>query len=85
MVKASVLTHYDPTKKLKLATDTSAYGIGTVLSHTYNDGTERPIGYASRTLSNIEKRYALIDKETLRFFLESKRFMSSFMVEDLCL
>ena len=65
MVKAPVLTHYDPTNKLKHATDTSAYGIGTVLSHTYNDGIERPIGYASRTLFNIEKCYAQIDKEAL--------------------
>lgn len=65
MVKAPVLTHYDPTNKLKLATDTSAYGIGTVLSRTYNDGIKRPIGYASRALSNIEKRYAQIDKEAL--------------------
>ena len=36
LIKVPVLTHYDPTKKL--ATDASAYAIGTVLCHTYNDG-----------------------------------------------
>ena len=40
LVKAPVLTHYDPTKKLKLATAASAYGIGAVFSHTYDDRTE---------------------------------------------
>ena len=36
LLKASVFTHYNPTKKL--ATDASAYVIGTVFCHTYNDG-----------------------------------------------
>ena len=49
-----VLAHYDATKKLKLATDASSYGIGAVISHTYEDGSERLIAYALRTLSNAE-------------------------------
>ena len=74
LAKAPVLTHYDPTKKLKLATDASAYGIGAVLSHTNDDGSERLIAFASRTLSNTEKRYAKIDKEALAIIFGVQKF-----------
>ena len=74
LIKAPVLTQYDPTKKLKLATDASAYGIGAVLSHTHDDGSERPIAFASRTLSDTEKRYAQTDKEALAIIFGVHKF-----------
>ena len=58
LVSAPVLAHYDVERKIKLAADASAYGLGAVISHVYEDGSERPIAYASRTLSNSEKNYA---------------------------
>ena len=74
LVKAPVLTHYDPTKKLKLATDASAYGVGAVLSYTYDDGTERLIAYASRAISNTEKHYVQIDKEAIGIIFVIQKF-----------
>ena len=35
-----VLTHYDPSLPLRLACDVSPVGVGVVLSHVMNDGTE---------------------------------------------
>jgi hypothetical protein len=32
-----------------LACDASSYGVGVVLAHQMPDGSERPVGYASRT------------------------------------
>ena len=38
------LTHFDPTLKLSLMCDASAYGVGAVLAHVMPDGSEKPIG-----------------------------------------
>jgi len=65
LASAEVLAHYDPELPVKLDCDASAYGVGAVLSHTYPDGSERPIAYASRTLSAPERNYAQIEKEGL--------------------
>ena len=59
----SLLVHFDPDKPLILAADASDCGIGDVLSHVMEDGQERPIAYASRTLYAGEKRYSQLDKE----------------------
>ena len=61
----SLLTHYDTTKPLLLACDASDYGIGAVLSHIGDDSQERPVAYASRTLSSAEKHYSQLEKEAL--------------------
>ncbi|GFX10766.1 transposon Tf2-6 polyprotein [Trichonephila clavipes] len=50
-----ILVHYDPSLPLTLASDASPVGIGCVLSHVYPYGSERPIAFASRTLSGSEK------------------------------
>ena len=41
-----VLTHYEPSLPLPLACDASPVGIGTVLSHVMNNGTQRLIAFA---------------------------------------
>ena len=45
----SLLVHFDDTRPLVLTCDASPYGIGAVLSHTMEDGNNRPIAFASRT------------------------------------
>ena len=72
--QAPILAHFDPAVPLRLARDASAYGIGAVLSHLYNDGTERPIAYASRTLTSSERNYTQLEKEALSLVFGIKKF-----------
>ena len=58
-----VLTHYDPVLPVRLACDASPTGIGAVLSHVMPDGSERPVAFASRSLTKTERKFSQIDKE----------------------
>ena len=71
--KPLTLFHYDPTKKLQLSCDASEYGLGAVLTQTFN-GEDRPIYFASRVMSPAEKRYSQIDKEALAIIYGVKKF-----------
>ena len=53
LLLSQLLIHFDPTLKIRLAYDASAYGIGAVLFHEMPDGLEKPIGFVSRTLSDV--------------------------------
>ena len=74
LLSDTVLTHYDVTRPLVLACDASQYGVGAVLSHIMPDGHERPIAYASRTLTPSEKNYGQIQKEALSLVFGVKKY-----------
>ena len=69
-----VLACYDPKLPIKVDTDASKLGLGAVISHITEDGAERPIEYASRSLSAAERKYSQIDKEALAIIWAMKRF-----------
>lgn len=85
LVAEPVPEHYDPTLVLKLAGDASAYRIGAVLSHTFPNGSQHEIAFASSTLSGSERNHAQKEKEELSLVFGLHRFCgNTCMVTSLC-
>ena len=74
LASTDVLIHYNPDLPLKLDCDASSYGVGAVLSHVFPTDVERPIAYASRTLTQSEKGYSQLEKEALSLTFGVKKF-----------
>ena len=58
----------------RLDTDASGHGLGAVLSQQQNDGTIKPITYASRSLQQHEKNYGVTELEALGVVWAVKHF-----------
>lgn len=80
--KEPVLAYPDPAKPYKLYTDASQYAVGAVLTQE-KEGTERVIQYVSHTLSKVQQRWPIVEKEayailhalkTLRTYLWGAKF-----------
>ena len=71
---STVLVHYNPRLPIVVSSDSSPYGIGSVLTHRLPDGSERPVAFASRTLSSAEKKYAQLEKEALSLVFGITKF-----------
>ena len=70
MVKQTpCLSFYDPSKELTVESDASEHGLGSVLMQSGS-----PIFFASRSLSETEKRYSQIEKEMLALTFGLRKF-----------
>ena len=65
LVTAPTLIFPDYQRQFILDTDSSDVGIGAVHSQGHEDGFERVVAYASRTLSRPERRYCVTRRELL--------------------
>lgn len=57
-----------------MACDALAYGVGAVISHVMRNNDEKPIAYASCTLTRSKKNYSQIEKEALSIIFGMKKF-----------
>ena len=65
----TTLTYFDHTKPVVIQTDASEYGLGAALMQ---DG--KPIAFASKTLTDVETRYANIEHECLSVCFVLEKF-----------
>ena len=64
MSKPTILSLYNPQALTKISADASFYGLGAVLMQKL-ESSWTPVAFASRTMTETERRYAKIEKEAL--------------------
>ena len=72
VTESPVLAYYDPRKELTIQCDASEKGLGSALLQN-----GKPVAYASRALTETERRYAQIEKEMLAIVYSLERFHRS--------
>ena len=73
LAQADTLGYFDRTARTKIITDASPVGLGAVLLQEQK-GENRVISYASRGLSEVERRYSQTEKEALGIVWACERF-----------
>ena len=71
--KPTTLALYDPEAPTKVSADASSYGLGAVLMQE-TELNWRPVAYASRSMTETERRYAQIEKEALAVTWACEKF-----------
>jgi transposase InsO family protein len=69
VTNAPLLQYYDPSKELTIQCDASQSGLGAAL---LQEGA--PVAYASRAMTEVEQRYAQIEKEMLAMVFSLEKF-----------
>lgn len=69
-----ILMPYKPELPLVVTCDASPTGIAGVLSHIIINGVEKPIAFASRSLTPAERNYSQLDRQTLAIVFAVNHF-----------
>ena len=71
---AKLVVHLSSDMDPLIASVSSNYGIGVVLSHKMPNGTEHPIEYMSQSLNPAQRNYLTISKESFAIIVGLKKF-----------
>lgn len=75
----NVLAHYDQKLPLILMCDASQNGIGAAIFHTMKNNENKPIAFASKTLTVAQRNYSTIDREALAIYFGVNKFQQYLM------
>ena len=59
------MSYYNQNAETNTIVDASPYGLGAILTQKQISGEFRPVAYASRTLTLVERRYSQTEREAL--------------------
>lgn len=68
------LAYFDPVKRTRLVADASPVALGAVLLQFDDQSNPRVISFASKSLSDVERRYSQTEKESLALVWAVERF-----------
>lgn len=74
LLKEETLAYFDPDLETFVVADASPVGLGAVLFQKAKSGEYNIISYASKTLSDVEKRYAQTEREALALVWAPEKF-----------
>ena len=73
LLKSNLLELFDPKKPVVVVSDASSYGLGGVIAHEV-DGVEKPISFASFSLTDAQRKYPILHLEALAVVSTIKKF-----------
>lgn len=65
ILNGSTIALFDPALLTVVSTDASDCGLGAVLTQVDTNGFEHTVAFASRILSEVERKYSVVEKEVL--------------------
>ena len=74
LTEASTMAYYQPSAETKVIVDASLVGLGAILTRRQQDGSFKPVAYASHALSFTEQRYSQTERAGLAAFWATQKF-----------
>ena len=75
LTSAQVMAYYNPAaEETQVICDGSPCGLGAILNQKQANGEMKPVAYASRTLTPVERRYSQTEREALAVLFAVERF-----------
>lgn len=74
LASSHVMAYFKQDAETHVVVDISPVGLGAILSQRQNDGTHKPVYYASRALSDVERRYSQTEREALAIVWACENF-----------
>ena len=69
-----VMTYFDPMKNTEVLVDASPVGVAAILTQKSKNGRVHTVSYASRALTEVEKRYSQTEREALAVVFGCEKF-----------